>query len=393
MPVNRPVGRNVPFISIHKVVTAPSAIFECGQGDEHCHYDNIDNTHLGMVQNAHEWIKDQALITNDFSEIRPDQFMLRHKKQQPTLKDMFNDYIKQSLVQFKLKKVVLPAFGDWRDEVASWFNSWIESGIDRKFKLPQLYLFGPSNSGKTTFVNEVLFRGIPKDVIFKPIQSKNIFSWAEFRHDVHAIVNMNEFNIYDHNQDFLKNVMEGNDQPLPQKHKKAKMIGKLMPMIFTSNYPLPDNVNAGMRERFMVVDTSATCWGYTPKDPYVDILKGYPSPYDIPSLPQPSSPQPSSPQPSSPQPSLPQPSLAQPPLAQPSLQQPALPQQMSAMESSIILPNLGQRAAAINDTTQIVYASDEEEPTYKCSTPIGDISPPPTPQRRSPTYETCELSF
>ena len=37
-------------------------------------------------------------------------------------------------------------YGDWRDEVTAWWNSWVEQGwYDKR---PQLFLFGESNMGK-----------------------------------------------------------------------------------------------------------------------------------------------------------------------------------------------------------------------------------------------------
>ena len=43
---------------------------------------------------------------------------------------------------------------NWRYYVVVWWNSWVNGGWSHKKK--QLYLHGPSNTGKTTFINHVL---------------------------------------------------------------------------------------------------------------------------------------------------------------------------------------------------------------------------------------------
>ncbi|TAK57429.1 hypothetical protein EPO17_01955 [Patescibacteria group bacterium] len=54
---------------------------------------------------------------------------------------------------FKLFETERP-FNDWRDSVVVWWNNFVRDGYSAK--MPQLYLYGPSNVGKTTFINELL---------------------------------------------------------------------------------------------------------------------------------------------------------------------------------------------------------------------------------------------
>jgi hypothetical protein len=45
-------------------------------------------------------------------------------------------------------------FNDWRDDVVCWWNDFVENGYTTK--MPQLYLYGRSNVGKTSFIQQLL---------------------------------------------------------------------------------------------------------------------------------------------------------------------------------------------------------------------------------------------
>lgn len=45
-------------------------------------------------------------------------------------------------------------FNDWRDDVVCWWNDFVENGYTTK--MPQLYLFGRSTVGKTSFIRQLL---------------------------------------------------------------------------------------------------------------------------------------------------------------------------------------------------------------------------------------------
>lgn len=47
-----------------------------------------------------------------------------------------------------------PRFNDWRDDCVVWWNNYVRDGYSDK--MPQLYIHGPSNAGKTTFIKQLL---------------------------------------------------------------------------------------------------------------------------------------------------------------------------------------------------------------------------------------------
>ena len=82
----------------------------------------------------------------------------------------------------------------WHLSVLDWWNDWTVNGFKHKKK--QLYLWGPSNSGKTTFINNLLARCINgvdetdehayESQVFTPIPNEKRFAWQEFDSKQHS---------------------------------------------------------------------------------------------------------------------------------------------------------------------------------------------------------------
>lgn len=61
----------------------------------------------------------------------------------------------------KLPKPVLQKwdefYGDWRDEITVWWNSYVDLGYESDdTRVKQLFLHGPTSTGKTYFINQIL---------------------------------------------------------------------------------------------------------------------------------------------------------------------------------------------------------------------------------------------
>lgn len=81
----------------------------------------------------------------------------RHKKQ---IIDTDN-----AVREAKLKKPVLKKwetfYGDWRDEIVVWWNGFVDWGYtSTDTRVKQLFLHGPTSTGKTYFINEVLSKNL-----------------------------------------------------------------------------------------------------------------------------------------------------------------------------------------------------------------------------------------
>ena len=180
-----------------------------------------------------------------------------------------------------------PNFNDWRDEVISWWNDWVDSGWKPKKK--QLFILGEkSNTGKTFFVEQVLLRHsdpsnmIPDELICRPHRSSYRFGW-EASCAEHLVIYVNEFKLENYDMNILKQMLEGDFTTGEQKCKKnSPSIRLKIPAIFVSNNDIPSFIGksnnrestAPLRERFKFVHISSNAKLYTVDDanPYIELF-------------------------------------------------------------------------------------------------------------------------
>ena len=161
-----------------------------------------------------DWIENKINERNfRFRDIPKDMFLYSHEKNRVLIRDMFEERIKNH-VRFQLKPVInLPKFGDWRDEVINWYNSWCAPSVDA-FKKPHLYLWGKSGTGKTSFINKVLLRDVDQDSIFLPHYPvpKGRFNdshWKELNYHTHSLVFKDEFIMASNFNNEFKSLLQG----------------------------------------------------------------------------------------------------------------------------------------------------------------------------------------
>lgn len=160
----------------------------------------------------------------------------------------------------------------WKQDIIDWWNEFATNGHEHKKK--QLYLWGPSNTGKSHFINTLLKACIPVDEaealadprayekhIFRPTPNDTRFAYEEYDERVHSVMLINEFDPDEYNLSDLKKALEGDSFVIGCKHTSSRRIRIEMPIIFISNMELPDesrNENKkyiGMKSRFNIVDT------------------------------------------------------------------------------------------------------------------------------------------
>lgn len=155
----------------------------------------------------------------------------------------------------------------WQDEVIGWWNDWIINGY--RHKKPQLFLWGGSNTGKTTFIFNLVKSCVNieeneneenvqfEEQIFRPTPNEKKYAWQDFDTNLHNIVIVDEFDISEYNITDLKKVLSGECLVANRKGGSSKKIRLAMPMIFISNLPPPTNDLStqiqGFRERLKIV--------------------------------------------------------------------------------------------------------------------------------------------
>jgi hypothetical protein len=125
-------------------------------------------------------------------------------------------------------------------KVGKWFHeAWVVPlEPDEKRKRPPLFLFGPSNSGKSTFIEDVLLKDIPEICRYRPLINESRFGWSSFNPKVHAVGICDEVDIDTiiscKNDSVFKQAVTGDVFPSDKKHCDPLKMKIEIPLIFIS---------------------------------------------------------------------------------------------------------------------------------------------------------------
>lgn len=177
---------------------------------------------------------------------------MQHQNHHKYLSDAHREKWINNFKMVQLKPIkVLKQFNDWRDDVIIWFNNWVTSPY--QYKRKQLYLWGPASTGKSTFIQRVLFAQYGGQV-FKANSSDKKYCWENFNQKTHNLVTIDEFEYKDHDINILKLALAGEDFICPVKFKDAQLKFVQCPIVIISNHP-PPVFNEPFMERVQVIDT------------------------------------------------------------------------------------------------------------------------------------------
>lgn len=203
-------------------------------------YKGIDINDFSFYLRALKWIDSKETFEFD------DPFVAAHPQYYRYLEEMFTSRKSKTIV------TALDIFGglqdqktEWARLVQQWWNDWLISGWHHKKK--QLYLHGPSNTGKSQLVQALMGDGIH---VYQPSPNSN-FAWEDFNKDLHRCVLMNEFDPKCFNMSEWKQIVEGSTTKVNVKGKKGKYIKVQCPIVMISNMNVPDII--GFRERCEII--------------------------------------------------------------------------------------------------------------------------------------------
>ncbi|CAF0969266.1 unnamed protein product [Brachionus calyciflorus] len=145
---------------------------------------------------------------------------------------------------------VLKKFNDWRDEVVQWWNEWTSQPY--KQKRPQLYIYGPSDSGKSAFIKAML--SAYRHQTFVP--EKGNYEWQKWDSFKYTHVIIDEADLNEYNKNIWKLAVAGEEFQSNIKYQYSKSFKCEVPMIFISNYPPPDF--PGRETRLKIVKAYST---------------------------------------------------------------------------------------------------------------------------------------
>lgn len=171
-----------------------------------------------------------------------DPFVVEHRFNYRFLEKYLAQHKLKSLNSFiGFKKYENHTFNLWTRDCANWWNQWVECIDSNKktVKRSQLYLWGGTNMGKSTFIELLIGRQNLKYVFYPGVGK---FFMQGFQVDVHKIIVFEEFNMTFYHA-MLKRLLEGRDYAYPVKcglDMKFKFRG---PIIFVSNFNICDQID------------------------------------------------------------------------------------------------------------------------------------------------------
>jgi hypothetical protein len=157
---------------------------------------------------------------------------------------------------------------NWQKEVIDWWNDWAINGW--KHKKRQLYLFGPSNTGKTTFIHRLLNSCLNPSSkqnddeeyfyerqVFRPLPNEPKYSMQGYEKKLHNIILIDEFDITEYNCSDLKKILAGESIMSNTKNGSGRTIYHRNPTILISNLEPPSdtvsNQYRGFQERLLCI--------------------------------------------------------------------------------------------------------------------------------------------
>lgn len=175
------------------------------------------------------------------------------------LERYYRDYCKKSLGEFKCFRRVTYTHMSWTMDVVVWWNEVIT-----KFELKRrcLYLYGRSNTGKSTFVEWLIGRNNMKYVFYAGVGK---FFMQDFDASVHKVILFEEFDYELACVSMIKRLLEGRAYAYPVKCEMDKIIKFTGPIIFVSN----DNdvtKDTALYNRLLLVAAYGSYWE-TPQGP------------------------------------------------------------------------------------------------------------------------------
>lgn len=200
-----------------------------------------------------------------------DPFVLQHPQYYRLLKEVHTSVHGRDMRQEKrpLRKYEIAEnedLSDWERQVVAFWNDWVEHGHSPK--KPQLYLWGPSNTGKTTFITKLLTRciNLPGDddfyyegQVLTPTPNEKRFAYEAYEPYQHNVVVVDEFDIEEYNLNDFKRFVAGEPFVVNRKNQPSVRMKARMPMIFISNHPPPTaqtgHAYEGVMNRLLVVNT------------------------------------------------------------------------------------------------------------------------------------------
>lgn len=122
----------------------------------------------------------------------------------------------------------------WFLDLFDWYSTFVSTLHYRKKK--HMYLYGPSNVGKTTAVEFLL-----RDLGNRVYRAADQHPFGSYKSSIHRCIVFEEFRISKYDYTILNKCLEGSEFYCNQKYMAERVERCLYPIIFISNYPPPNS--------------------------------------------------------------------------------------------------------------------------------------------------------
>lgn len=211
-------------------------------------YFNCSASKLNFYYQVHNWARNTKYFCFD------DPFVVQHKNQYNYLSKVFKS-IKQRAVgqSFSGFKYVYDVNLGWPYEAAMVWNDMLHKHGIKKRKV--LYLWGSSNTGKTSLIER--FIGYENlRFVFYPGVGK--FFLQDYNPLIHKVIVFEEFNIQFYPSSMLKRLLEGRSYAYPVKCSSDINIVHKGPIVFISNFF--DINDDALLNRLVVINAEIPYW-------------------------------------------------------------------------------------------------------------------------------------
>lgn len=158
---------------------------------------------------------------------------------------------------------------NWHRLVIEWWNDWVVNGWTHKKK--QLYLYGASNTGKTTLIHRILSsclnplkQGEEEEeflyerMIYCPMPNEPKYAMQNYDQRMHKLIVIDEFDISQYQVNDLKKLLAGESLMINSKNESGRVITHRNPIILISNLDPPSDRQSvnyrGVAERLCCIE-------------------------------------------------------------------------------------------------------------------------------------------
>lgn len=164
------------------------------------------------------------------------RFLSEHKQNMNALVRAYKQYVENNTIKIE-HFLIKNKYKGWQHKVIEWYNNYIiNAGSNEQVR--QLYLYGKSGVGKSSFIYHVFGRRFGRQ-IFRPLTSDDSkkYQWESFSSKLYNFVIVDEFDFRDVTLSLWKQACEGKEfKALVRYQPEGNHVNVSVPFIMISNY-------------------------------------------------------------------------------------------------------------------------------------------------------------